>query len=126
MSVFAGRHLLADAACLDMILSLCYNPPMIKCKPAWTLQSACRSQAHRLGCSAASTAWPPFSAASEDAGPAGAAGGADDKDAGAFKSNAKGAAVARAFARIMEKTRPDDRGLGILSVGVELQEHTFS
>ena len=42
--------------------------------------------------------------------------GGEDKDAGAFKSSAKGAAVARAFARIMEKTRPDDRGLSILSV----------
>lgn len=35
---------------------------------------------------------------------------------GAFKSSAKGAAVAKAFARILEKTRPDDRGLSILSV----------
>ena len=35
---------------------------------------------------------------------------------GAFKTNAKGAAVAAAFARIMDKTRPDDRGLSILSV----------
>ena len=56
------------------------------------------------------------------AGPAGAARGGNDDDAGAFKSSAKGAAVARAFARIMEKTRPDDRGLGILSVGAPLRD----
>ena len=37
---------------------------------------------------------------------------------GAFKSSAKGAAVAKAFARIMEKTRPDDLGLSILSVSI--------
>lgn len=38
------------------------------------------------------------------------------KGNGAFKSSAKSAAVAKAFAKILEKTRPDDRGLSILSV----------
>jgi hypothetical protein len=53
--------------------------------------------------------------------------GADaGEDAGAFKNSAKGAAVARAFARIMEKTRPDDRGTSILSVRRCDSRHTVN
>ena len=44
------------------------------------------------------------------------------KGGGAFKSGAKSAAVAKAFARILEKTRPDDRGLSILSVRSRVHE----